>query len=192
MSQTRVLDENVDPRIIRTLNLLSQAFTEVVSKKGFRNVTVQDITETAGVNRTTFYLHFPDKFALLDYNVGQLFRLELEKRMLNLCHYTPQNLHSLIVSVAEFIMFSNSNCKSSDPQFEALVEMQVKKQVQELIQTWGEVTTFQVEARTASIAVSWAIYGLAQDWSHDKNRSTAESLASDIHPMITALLGVES
>ena len=191
MSQTKVVDENVDPRIKRTLTMLSQAFTDVVSKKGFRNVTVQDITEVAGVNRTTFYLHFPDKFALLDYNVGQLFRLELEKRMLNLCQYNPQNLHSLIISVAEFIMFSNSNCKSNDSQFEVLVELQVKKQVQQLIQTWGEMTTFQVDARTASIAVSWAIYGLAQDWSHDKNRSSAETLASEIQPMITALLGVE-
>lgn len=182
-------EEKIDPRVRRTRALLGQAFTEVLNEKGFQAVSVQDITEHAGVNRTTFYLHFPDKYALLDYNVSQLFRAELEKRMLSICHYTPQNLHALIVAVAEFIVFSSGHCPSTDAQFEALVEAQVKNQVQALLQAWGEKDEFGADPRTTAIAVSWAVYGLALEWSRDKKRAPVEQFAEQIAPLIDAILG---
>ena len=57
----------------------------MLAEKGFQAISVQDITGKAGINRTTFYLHFPDKYALLDYSVSQLFRQELDKRTLDVC-----------------------------------------------------------------------------------------------------------
>jgi AcrR family transcriptional regulator len=190
MLSNPAVEEKVDPRIKRTRALLSQAFTEVLAEKGFQAISVQDITEKAGVNRTTFYLHFPDKYALLDYSIGQLFRQELEKRTLNLCHFSPENLRFLIITVAEFIVISTAHCAHSEPQFEAQVEMQVKKQVQGILQTWGEKTPFGTDLKTAAIAASWAIYGLAQEWSRDKRRSEVETFTVQIVPLIYAILGV--
>jgi len=192
MSTNLLVDEKLDPRIVRTRAMLGQAFSEVLAEKGFQAVSVQDITERAGINRTTFYLHFPDKYALLDYNISQMFRSELEKRMLNVCHYSPENLHSLIATVAEFIQFSNGHCASTDAQFEVLVAAQVKKQVQDLLQFWGEQAGSGTDAKTTAIAVSWAVYGLAQDWSHDKKRLPAERFAGQISPLIETILGVDS
>ncbi len=83
--------EKDDPRFIRTQSLILQAFTELLPDKGFQAVSVQDITEKAGINRATFYAHFPDKYALLDHSIGQMFRQELEKRTLNACHYSDEN-----------------------------------------------------------------------------------------------------
>jgi len=192
MSTNLLMEEKLDPRIVRTRAMLGQAFSEVLAEKGFQAVSVQDITGRAGVNRTTFYLHFPDKYALLDYNVSQLFRSELEKRMLNICHYSPQNLHSLIVTLAEFILYSNGHCASADAQFEALVEAQVKKQVQELLLAWGEKANSGADAKTTAIAVSWAVYGLALEWSHDKKRPAADRFAEQISPLIETILGMGS
>ena len=70
-SKLAVEEEKIDPRIKRTRALLGQAFSEVLAEKGFQSISVQDITEKAGVNRTTFYLHFSDKYALLDYSVSR-------------------------------------------------------------------------------------------------------------------------
>lgn len=192
MSNNLAFEEKLDPRIRRTRALLGQAFSEALAEKGFQAVSVQDITERAGINRTTFYLHFPDKFALLDYNVSQLFRAELEKRMLNMCHYTPENLNSLIVAVAEFIVFSNGHCPSTDAQFEALVEAQVKTQVQALLQAWGEKAEWIADPRSTAVAVSWALYGLALEWSRDKKRPPVEQFAAQIAPLIDAILGQAS
>jgi AcrR family transcriptional regulator len=188
MSSTLPMEEKLDPRIRRTRNLLSQAFSDVLAKKGFQAVTVQDIAEKAGVNRTTFYLHFPDKYALLDYSISLLFRQDLEKRTLNLCHFTPENLRSLIIAVAEFVAFSSSHCTSTDPQFETLVEAQVKKQVEQLLQVWGEKAGFGPDPESAAVAASWAIYGLVLQWSHDKKRPPAEQLSDRILPLIQAIL----
>ena len=188
MSNILPIEEKTDRRIKRTRSLLDQAFQEVLSEKGFQALSVQDITGKAGVNRTTFYLHFSDKYALLDYSVSQMFRQELEKRMLNICHYSPENLRSLITTVAEFIVDSNSQCTKVDPQFEALVEAQVKQQVDGLLQAWVEKLERGIDSKTAAIAGSWAIYGLALEWGHNKKRPPVEDLARQIEPTIQAIL----
>jgi AcrR family transcriptional regulator len=184
-------EEKIDPRIKRTRAFIGEAFSQLLTEKGFQALSVQDITEKAGVNRTTFYLHFADKFALLDYSISQTFRQELEKRTLNLCHYTPENLRSLIITVGEFIVNSNAHCAHADTQFETLVETQVKNQVQELLKVWGEKSHMNTDVKTAAIAASWAIYGLALEWGHDKKRSNPEQFADGILPRIEGILGLD-
>jgi AcrR family transcriptional regulator len=191
MLSNELVAERIDPRVKRTRAMIADAFSEVLHEKGFQAISVQDITERAGINRTTFYLHFTDKYDLLDYNIAQLFRGELEKRSLNLCHFTPENMRSLIITLAEFILYSNSHCSTNDPQFEALVEVQVKQQVQDLLQVWSEKKGFGVDSKTYAIAGSWALYGLAQDWSHDKKHANSERFAEKIMPILYATMGLE-
>src|SRR6202171_3538112 len=58
--------DRIDPRIRRTRQLLQDALRKLLEQKGFDDITVQDITEGATLNRATFYAHYPDKFALLE------------------------------------------------------------------------------------------------------------------------------
>lgn len=190
MLNNTLIEERVDPRIIRTRNLLQQAFIQIVSEKGFHAVSVQDIAERAGVNRTTFYLHFPDKYALLDYTFGQLFRQEIDKRMTNVYRFSAEHLRLLIVTVFEFVFNITSHCLVHEPQFETLIESQVKKQLQAYLRTWIENTDIRVDLETAATATSWAIYGLAQQWSHEKKRMPVEAFADRVLPLIAANLGL--
>ncbi len=57
--------ERLDPRVMRTRQLLRHALIELVPEKGFTAITVQDITDRATLNRATFYLHYRDKHELL-------------------------------------------------------------------------------------------------------------------------------
>ncbi|MEO8358084.1 MAG: TetR/AcrR family transcriptional regulator [Chloroflexota bacterium] len=186
------LEEKLDPRVKRTRSLLEQSFMDVVAQKGFQSVSVQDITEKAGVNRATFYAHFPDKYALLDYSVRQGFRQELEKRTLNVCTFSMDNLRALIVTVCEFISNASSHCNPPSPQFESVMETQVKAQVQELIQNWIQKLGTDADPKIAATAASWAIYGLAQQWSHDRNRNrpSAEKFTDQILPLIAGNLSL--
>ena len=183
-------EEKLDPRVKRTRQLLEQAFMEVVTEKGFQSASVQDIAEKAGVNRATFYAHFPDKYALLDYSIRQGFRQELEKRMLNVCTFSTDNLRALIVAVCEFIANASSHCNPPSPQFEQVMETQVKIQIQEMLQKWLENLDIDVDPMIASTATSWAIYGLALQWSRDKNkkRPTVEKYADQVLPLISGNL----
>ncbi len=49
----------------RTKNFFYEALIDLVHKKGFSQITVKDIVQQAGYNRSTFYLYFEDKFELL-------------------------------------------------------------------------------------------------------------------------------
>ena len=54
-----------DLRYIRTQKLIHEAFIELMETIGFDKITVRAITEKAMINRSTFYLHYMDKFELL-------------------------------------------------------------------------------------------------------------------------------
>jgi AcrR family transcriptional regulator len=55
----------LDPRVIRTRRLLRESFMKLVGEKGYWDITIQDITDRATLNRVTFYLHYDNKEDLL-------------------------------------------------------------------------------------------------------------------------------
>lgn len=59
-----------DRRISRTKEAVNKAFLELFSEKAFEQITVNDIAERANVNRGTVYLHYKDKYDLLDQSIA--------------------------------------------------------------------------------------------------------------------------
>ena len=127
---------------------------------------------------------------MVDFIISQAFRQEIEKRMLNACHFSADNLRALIVLVSEYVTQVTANCAHAEPQFEGLVETQVKKQVQGLLVHWIEQSEPGRSPQVAAIAASWALYGLAQQWSRDKKHAPAEAYAGQVLPLIAASLGL--
>ena len=56
----------IDRRRRYTLSVIREAFFALLAEVGFAKMTVADICRCADINRGTFYLHYEDKFALLD------------------------------------------------------------------------------------------------------------------------------
>jgi AcrR family transcriptional regulator len=56
----------VDRRILKTQESLKKAVIELMATKNFDDITIQDIADQANVNRGTIYLHYRDKYDLLD------------------------------------------------------------------------------------------------------------------------------
>jgi len=56
----------VDRRVQKSRQAIRDAFVALMKEKDFDHITVQDIAERANVSRKTFYLHFLDKYDLLD------------------------------------------------------------------------------------------------------------------------------
>ena len=54
-----------DRRVRRTRALLHDAFISLAIEKGYEKTTIQDILDRADVGRSTFYMHYRDKAALL-------------------------------------------------------------------------------------------------------------------------------
>jgi AcrR family transcriptional regulator len=56
----------VDRRIQKTRQAIMNTFIDLLAEKGFEKITINDIAQRANINRGTFYLHYVDKFDLLD------------------------------------------------------------------------------------------------------------------------------
>ena len=181
--------EKNDPRFIRTRNLILQSFSDLLAEKSFDAISVQDLAEKAQINRATFYAHFEDKYALLDHWVQQQFRREIDTRMLDACHYTPENLRILILTVCQFLSKVRSDCAQSQRQFEPLIETQVKNQVYELLSLWlGKMNT-SISTEIPATVATWAIYGLASHWSHTREpRPELQQFVEEALPLVAVNL----
>lgn len=59
------MNEKVDRRVRRSRRLLADALLTLVTQKQFSEISIQEITDEADMNRSTFYLHFQSKEELL-------------------------------------------------------------------------------------------------------------------------------
>ena len=166
LNNTKELREKLDPRVKRIQVLMMQAFEQLLVEKGFEAISVQDVTDKAEITRATFYKHFVDKYDLLDYTIKGLFKKAIEKRTLDACHYTPENLRNLTLAVCEFLSRLHSNCAQPHQQFESLVEGTIKKQIFELLSYWLEQPKSRILTEIPATVATWAIYGLASFYSH--------------------------
>lgn len=56
----------VDRRILKTQEALKTAVIKLMTEKNFDDITIQDLSDQANVSRGTIYLHYMDKYDLLD------------------------------------------------------------------------------------------------------------------------------
>ena len=180
--------EKLDPRVKRTRSLILKSFGELLAEKNFENISVQDVTDKAEINRATFYKHFVDKYALLDYSINQMFMQEIEKRMLNACHYTSDNLRNLILAVCEFLSRLHSDCAQPHQQFESLVETQIKKQLFDLLSYWLKQSKVKISTDIPATVATWAIYGLASHYSHSKKPPALDKFVEEALPLVAVNL----
>ena len=181
-------EEKLDPRVKRTRNLILRSFESLLAEKGFETISVQDVTDRAEINRATFYAHFHDKYELLDYSISQMFKQEIEKRTLNACHYTPDNLKNLILVVCEFLVKTHSECAQPHQQFESLTEGTIKNILFELLSHWLKQTGTKISTEIPATVATWAIYGLASHYSHQKKRPALEKFVDEALPLVAVNL----
>src|SRR5579864_1650673 len=103
-----------DPRVKRTRKLLREAFLELLAEKSFHAINVQEVADRATLNRATFYAHFVDKYALLDYVVGEWFHDELVSAGLDIAPYGESSLRHLVATVMDFMGHFHSGCRPAD------------------------------------------------------------------------------
>lgn len=56
----------MDRRIAKTREAILKAFVELLEEKKIEHITINEIADRANVNRGTIYLHYADKYDLLD------------------------------------------------------------------------------------------------------------------------------
>lgn len=174
----------LDPRVKRTRQLLQRALMELIQEKSVDSITVQDIAARAEVNRATFYAHFEDKYALLDYTAREIFQARLDKKLPKNPMMTKENLRLLILTICEHMSEFLSHCKPVAQMNEhAQMFLQVQTHLYEMLQAWiddAPAARSTAAPETIALTTSWAIWGAAFQWARTGRKIAPEQLADQI------------
>jgi AcrR family transcriptional regulator len=181
--------ENLDPRIRRTRLLLQQALGKLLEKKEFDKVSVQDIAETATVNRATFYDHYTDKFALLECMVGTRFGELLAARGVRFDGGCGSALRAIVQGVCDYLVTApGAECTRQLPHMEAAVIAVVRNMLLKGLKLHPPAEGVSPEMLAATL--SWAIYGAAKEWVRTPGRCSPDEVVEQVmalvQPMFTA------
>ncbi|MEV5112108.1 TetR/AcrR family transcriptional regulator [Peribacillus frigoritolerans] len=108
----------VDRRITKSQEAIKKALIELMSEKSFDDITIQDIADRANVNRGTIYLHYLDKFDLLDKIME-----EHINNMSNFCEsaiemdYIESTVHCMEYFKSNYLFFSTMLASEGAPYF---------------------------------------------------------------------------
>src|ERR1700730_13700128 len=94
--------ETTDPRILRSRRMLMDSLAKLLIQKAFEDISIQEIADEATLNRATFYLHYPDKNALLQAMTESRFRDLIQRRSITFtnCH---RALRAIALGVCDYL-----------------------------------------------------------------------------------------
>ncbi|PCF64610.1 TetR family transcriptional regulator [Staphylococcus intermedius] len=122
----------MDLRIVKTKRGIQQSFLTLFNEGDFDRLTVKQITEHAQIGRKTFYLHYLDKYDLLNFIVSEKFQ-ELEeiceaKKELGLSEGTKIWFHYFHEHQTFFKkLFNIQNADKYKSQFKTLIVNELNK-----------------------------------------------------------------
>ncbi len=184
-------NEQEDPRVRRTRQLLLQALEELLTEKGFRRLTVQDIAERAGLNRVTFYGHFSDKYALLEYWLREQFRQQIAPLYSTTGTLNARNLEALIVTMMKWFAQLHYRARPEDRQLLPLFFATMPQEISLLLHEWYRQTPARelpshVAPEVMVMVMSWAILGISFQWSDGIRILSPEEQARQITALLMA------
>ncbi|MGF9697067.1 TetR/AcrR family transcriptional regulator [Paenibacillus sp. MABNR03] len=181
-----------DPRVIRTRQLIVNAFLMHLNKKDFYSITIRDITEKATINRATFYAHFADKYELLESVLSFAFEQYVLNKVNAQAPLTEVTVKQLITSLCNYHDSSNQ-CIKKYESVAPIFEENIKTQLEQLILQIITRETDQAERKTladAATMLSWSIYGLTYRWNLKGRQESPAELAERVAPLIMGGAGL--
>src|SRR3954454_21830536 len=92
-----------DPRTRRTRQLLQDAFKKLLRDHSLDEISVQEITDAATVNRATFYDHYTDKFALSEAMVAGGFHKLLAERNVRFDGGCSSAIEAIVLATCDYL-----------------------------------------------------------------------------------------
>jgi AcrR family transcriptional regulator len=174
--------ETTDPRILRSRRMLMDALATLLIKKEFEDISIQEIADEATLNRATFYLHYPDKNALLQAMTGVRFRALIERRGITFTDCMGA-LRAIALGVCDYLAETTS-CPGQLARIplEGSIIPVVEDMFKEGISLHGLAPG--VDAALLATTAAWAVFGAARRWFQTPDRIPAEEMAARIETMV--------
>jgi AcrR family transcriptional regulator len=178
--------ETTDPRILRSRRMLMDSLAKLLIKKAFEDISIQEIADEATLNRATFYLHYPDKNALLQAMTESRFRDLIERRGIT---FTDCNgaLRAIALGVCDYLA-ETIGCPSQLARI--ALEGSIIPVVEDMFKEGLAHHEMGPDADAALLATAaaWAVFGAARRWFQTPDRIPAEEMAAMIEIMVSPVL----
>jgi AcrR family transcriptional regulator len=180
--QSCTIAENTDPRVLRSRQMLMESLLRLLTRKEFDDISIQEIADEATLNRATFYLHYPDKNALLQAMTAARFRDLIARRRLAFTNCDGA-LRAIALGVCDCLA-ETAGCPSQ------LVKMPLEGSIIPVVEAMFEEGAAHhamapgADPNLLATTAAWAIYGAARWWYQTPDRIPAEEMAAKIEAMV--------
>jgi len=174
-------------KTLQTKNDIKEAFTALLEEKNFNAVTVRDITTRANINRGTFYLHYLDKYDLLEKCEQEIFHHLDEKteEMLpsNMKHFLLSDTpHPFIINIFAYFQKNAPFLKvvlgpNGDPSFEEKLRNLIIKKMFKNVSNFTKIENLNMPIEVITQFVSSALIGVIRYWLNTDRKQTPEEIA---------------
>src|SRR6201981_852584 len=174
--------ENPDPRVLRSRQMLMEALLRLLTRKEFDDISIQEIADEATLNRATFYLHYPDKNALLRATTAARFRDLIARRGLSFSNCEGA-LRAIALGVCDYLA-ETAGCPTQ------LAKMPLEGSIIPVVEGMfqqgaaNHPTVPGTDPKLLSATAAWAIFGAARRWHQTPERIPAEEMAAKIEAMV--------
>jgi AcrR family transcriptional regulator len=174
--------ENTDPRVLRSRQMLMESLLRLLTRKEFDDISIQEIADEATLNRATFYLHYPDKNALLQAMTAARFRDLVARRGLSFTNCDGA-LRAIALGVCDYLA-ETTGCPSQLAKMP--LEGSIIPVVEGMFQAGAAHHPAQpgVDPVLLGTTAAWAIFGAARRWYQTPDRIPAEEMAAKIEAMV--------
>ena len=174
--------ENTDPRVLRSRQMLMESLLRLLTRKEFDDISIQEIADEATLNRATFYLHYPDKNALLQAMTAARFRDLNARRGLSFTNCDGA-LRAIALGVCDYLAESTS-CPGQ------LAKMPLEGSIIPVVEGMflegaaNHAMAPGADPKLLATTAAWAIFGAARQWYQTSDRIPAEEMAAKIELMV--------
>jgi AcrR family transcriptional regulator len=162
--------------------MLMEALVKLLTKKEFDDISIQEIADEATLNRATFYLHYPDKNALLQAMTAARFSDLIARRGLSFTDCDGA-LRAIALGVCDYLA-ETTGCPSQ------LAKMPLEGSIIPVVESIflkgaaNHPVAPGADLELLATTVAWAIFGAARRWYQTPDRIPAEEMAARIEAMV--------
>jgi len=183
--QSEITMEATDPRVLRSRRMLMEALVRLLTQKEFEDISIQEIADAATLNRATFYLHYPDKNALLQAMTATRFRDLIARRRLSFTDCDGA-LRAIALGVCDYLA-ETTGCPTQ------LAKMPLEGSIIPVVEGMFKEGAAHhkvvpgIDSELLATTAAWAVFGAARRWFRTPDRIPAEEMAAKIEEMVKSI-----
>jgi len=188
----------MDRRIAKTKILLENSLIRLMIEKGFDKISIKDLCEEADINRGTFYLHYKDKYDLLEQKEDEILKGFI-KIVTNIVEKHPKNFilpankEILLHIFTNIYIYAKENADfmrvllgtNGDLNFQMKIRNFIESCLVQNIAIKHEIEKLPIKY-IATIASS-AQLGIIQKWLKSGMEETPQELASFVSDVVGSI-----